>query len=160
MPSQKITPFLWFDDQAEEAAAFYTSIFPNSRITNLTRYPEGGMGKPGSVMTVEFLLDGQPFAALNGGPHFRFNEAISFVVNCETQEEVDNYWEKLSAGGGPVQCGWLTDKFGLSWQINPTVLLELLRDPDPAKSARVAKAVLSMKKLDIDSLRRAYAQAD
>ena len=133
MPIQKITPFLWFDHQAEEAAAFYTSIFPNSKIVKVVRYGEAGPGPAGSVMTVEFQLDGQTFVALNGGPHFKFTEAISFVVNCQTQDEVDAYWEKLSAGGSEVQCGWLKDKFGLSWQIVPTVLPELLGDPDPAK---------------------------
>ncbi len=160
MPIQKITPFLWFDHQAEEAAAFYTAIFPNSKINTITRYTPGGMGPPGSVMTVEFELDGQPFIALNGGPHFHFTEAISFVVNCPTQEEVDFYWDKLSAGGGEVQCGWLKDKFGLSWQIVPTALTELLNDPDPAKSARVMKALLAMKKLDIALLRQAYEGAE
>ena len=126
MPIQKITPFLWFDHQAEEAAAFYTSIFPNSKVVKVVRYGEAGPGPAGSVMTVEFQLDGQMFVALNGGPHFKFTEAISFVVNCQTQDEVDAYWEKLCAGGSEVQCGWLKDKFGLSWQIVPTVLPKLL----------------------------------
>ncbi len=159
MPIQKITPFLWFDHQAEEAAAFYTSVFPNSRIVKMNRYGEAGPGPAGSAMTVEFQLEGQTFTALNGGPHFKFTEAISFVVNCQTQEEVDAYWEKLSAGGAEVECGWLKDKFGLSWQIVPTVLPELLSDPDPQKTGRVMKAVLSMKKLDIRALRQAYGQS-
>ena len=155
MPIQKITPFLWFDHQAEEAAKFYTSIFPNSKIVKLARYGEGSPGPAGSVMTVEFQLEGQSFVALNGGPHFKFSEAISFVVNCQTQDEVDNYWEKLSAGGAEVQCGWLKDKFGLSWQIVPTVLPELLSDPNPEKAQRVMKAMLKMKKLDITALKQA-----
>ena len=127
--------------QAEEAATLYTSIFPNSKIRKVARYGEGGPGKPGSAMTVEFELDGQPFVALNGGPMFKFTEAISFVVNCKTQQEVDAYWEKLSAGGAEVQCGWLKDKFGLSWQVVPTVLAEMLTDRDPARSARVMKVM-------------------
>jgi len=160
MPIQKITPFLWFDQQAEEAASFYTSIFPNSKINKVVRYPEGSPGPAGSVMTVEFQLEGQPFVALNGGPHFKFTEAISFVVNCQTQEEVDHYWEKLPADGGEVQCGWLKDKFGLSWQIVPTMLIELLDGPDPEKSGRVMKAMLTMKKLDIAALRQAYDNSE
>jgi predicted 3-demethylubiquinone-9 3-methyltransferase (glyoxalase superfamily) len=159
MPIQKITPFLWFDRQAEEATAFYVSIFPNSTIVKTVRYGEAGPGRPGSVMTVAFQLDGQSFVALNGGPHFKFTEAISFVVNCQTQEEVDHYWEKLSAGGNEVQCGWLKDKFGVSWQIVPTVLPEFLNDPDPARSQRVMKAMFTMKKLDIHALQQAYDQA-
>ncbi len=155
MPIQKITPFLWFDHQAEEAAAFYASIFPNSKIAKVVRYGATGPRPPGSAMTVEFQLQGQRFVALNGGPHFKFTEAISFVVNCETQDEVDSYWEKLSAGGGEVACGWLKDKFGLSWQIVPTALVELLSDPDPEKSGRVMKALQTMKKLDIRALREA-----
>ena len=158
---QKITPFLWFDHQAEEAVKFYTSIFKNSRIGKIARYGEEAekiAGRPkGSVMTVEFQLEGQEFVALNGGPMFKFTEAISFVVNCETQEEVDYYWEKLSAGGKEVQCGWLKDKFGLSWQIVPTVLGELLSDEDAAKSQRVMQAMLKMVKLDIKKLQDAYA---
>jgi predicted 3-demethylubiquinone-9 3-methyltransferase (glyoxalase superfamily) len=154
----KITPFLWFNDQAEEAAKFYTSIFKNSRIGKITRYGESGPGPAGSVMTVAFELNGQEFVALNGGPLFKFNEAISFVVNCETQAEVDDYWSKLTAGGEEVQCGWLKDKYGLSWQVVPTVLPELLSDPDPVKAQRVMAAMLQMKKIDIDSLRRAYEQ--
>ena len=159
MPIQKITPFLWFDHQAEEAARFYVSIFPNSKIMKLVRYNKAGPGPAGSVMTVEFQLEGQSFVALNGGPHFKFTEAISFVVNCQTQQEVDVYWEKLSAGGGEVQCGWLKDKFGLSWQIVPTVLPELLSGSDPEKSERVMKAMFSMKKLDIRALKEAYEKA-
>jgi predicted 3-demethylubiquinone-9 3-methyltransferase (glyoxalase superfamily) len=155
MPVQKITPFLWFDHQAEEAASFYVSVFPNSKILKIARYGEAGPGPAGSVMTVEFQLQGQSFVALNGGPHFKFTEAISFVVNCQTQDEVDTYWEKLSAGGGEVQCGWLKDKFGLSWQIVPTVLPDLLANPDPKKSQRVMKAMLTMKKLDIHALEQA-----
>ena len=155
MPIQKITPFLWFDRQAEEAAGFYASIFPNSRIVKVVRYGAAGPGPPGSVMTVEFQLDGQSFVALNGGPHFKFTEAISFVVNCQSQDEVDAYWEKLSAGGVEVQCGWLKDKFGLSWQIVPTVLPELLSAADPEKAQRVMKAMLTMKKLDIHALKQA-----
>jgi predicted 3-demethylubiquinone-9 3-methyltransferase (glyoxalase superfamily) len=156
VPIQKITPFLWFDHQAEEAVAFYTSIFANSRIGKVIRYSEAGPGPAGSVMTIDFQLEGQSFAALNGGPHFKFTEAISFVVHCQSQEEVDIYWEKLSADGGEVQCGWVKDKFGLSWQIVPTVLLELLNDPDPEKAGRVMKAMLKMTKLEIDTLKRAY----
>jgi predicted 3-demethylubiquinone-9 3-methyltransferase (glyoxalase superfamily) len=155
MSVQKITPFLWFDHQAEEAARFYVSIFPNSRFGKVIRYGQAGPGPAGSVMTVEFQLEGQSFVALNGGPHFKFTEAVSFVVNCQTQDEVDSYWEKLSAGGGEVQCGWVKDKFGLSWQIVPTRLTELLGDPDPQKSQRVMKAMLTMKKLDIRALERA-----
>jgi predicted 3-demethylubiquinone-9 3-methyltransferase (glyoxalase superfamily) len=156
MPIQKITPFLWFDHQAEEAAAFYVSIFPNSRIVKVARYGEGSPGPPGSVMTVDFQLEGQSFVALNGGPHFKFTEAISFVVNCQTQDELDTYWEKLSAGGSDFQCGWLKDKFGLSWQVVPTALSKLLSDPDPEKSQRVMKALLTMKKLDVGALQQAF----
>ena len=159
MSTRLITPFLWFDQQAEEAAAFYTSIFPNSNITKVVRYGEAGPGPAGSAMTVAFELDGQSFVALNGGPHLKFSEAISFVVNCQTQQQVDTYWEKLSAGGTEVQCGWLKDKFGLSWQIVPTTLPELLSDPDPQKSQRVMKAMLSMKKIDVAALRKAYQGA-
>ena len=155
MAIQKITPFLWFDHQAEEAATFYTSIFPNSKVVKVIRYGEGGPGKAGTAMTVQFELEGLSFVALNGGPLFKFTEAVSFVVNCQTQEEVDTYWEKLSAGGGPAQCGWLKDKFGLSWQIVPTVLPELLNDPDPEKRSRVLKTMMTMKKLDIRALQRA-----
>jgi predicted 3-demethylubiquinone-9 3-methyltransferase (glyoxalase superfamily) len=159
---QTITPCLWFDNQAEEAAMFYTAIFNNSKIVTIARYPEAGQaihGKPpGSVMTVTFELDGQTFTALNGGPLFKFNEAISFQVNCETQDEVDYYWEKLSEGGDEKaqQCGWLKDKFGLSWQIVPSILPVLITDPDTQKSNRVMDAMLKMKKINIDELQRAY----
>lgn len=160
---QRITPFLWFDGQAEEAAALYTAVFPNSRIVQVTRYGEQGAqaaGRPaGTVMTVAFELDGQGFVALNGGPHFRFTEALSFVVNCQSQEEVDHYWDRLSAGGDEQvqQCGWLKDRFGVSWQIVPTVLPELLSGPDPARSERVMAAILGMRKLDIRALQQAAA---
>ena len=157
--TQRIAPCLWFDHQAEEAAGFYASIFPNSRIVKVVRYGKAGPGPAGSAMTVEFQLDGQSFIALNGGPHFKFTEAISFVVNCQTQDEVDAYWEKLSAGGAEVECGWLKDKFGLSWQIVPTALPALLSDPDPEKSQRVMKAVLTMKKLDLRALQEAHDKA-
>ena len=159
---QKITPCLWFDNQAEEAAIFYTSIFKNSRIERITRYGKEGFeihGRPeGTVMTAEFELDGQTFTALNGGPIFKFNEAVSFQVHCETQEEVDYYWEKLSEGGdkNAQQCGWLKDKYGLSWQVVPRVLSEHLSDPDPEKSQRTMKAMLQMKKIDIEKIKRAY----
>ena len=157
---QKITPFLWFDDKAEEAANFYVSLFKNSKVGDIARYDEAGAkasGRPsGSVMVVEFQLEGQEFVALNGGPHFKFTEAISFVVNCETQEEVDEFWEKLSEGGQEGQCGWLKDKYGLSWQVVPTVLTEMLKDKDPQKSQRVMKAMLQMKKIDIPTLKQAY----
>src|SRR5437899_3013669 len=157
---QKITPFLWFDDKAEEAATFYTSVFKNSKIGKIARYDESGekaSGRPkGSVMTVEFELEGQEFVALNGGPMFKFTEAISFVVNCETQEEVDYYWSRLSAGGEESRCGWLKDKFGLSWQVVPTVLIEMLADKDTAKAKRVMHAMLQMDKIDIPTLKKAY----
>ncbi|PYT92620.1 MAG: hypothetical protein DMG36_14015 [Acidobacteria bacterium] len=155
----KISPFLWFDRQAEEAANFYIKIFKNSKILNITRYGEAGPGPKGSVMTIEFTLDGQEFIALNGGPHFKFNEAISFSVDCKTQEEVDMYWAKLSEGGEEQPCGWLKDKFGLSWQVNPTILGEMLGDPDPQKAERVTEAMLKMKKIDIAALKKAYNQA-
>ena len=157
---QKITPFLWFDDKAEEAANFYASIFKNAKVGNITRYSETAAkasGRPaGSVMTVAFQLNGQEFAALNGGPHFQFNEAVSLVVNCETQAEIDEYWEKLSNGGQGSQCGWLKDKYGLSWQIVPTALGKWLSDDDPEKSARVMGAILQMGKLDVKRLQDAY----
>lgn len=157
---QKITPFLWFDNQAEEAVKFYTSIFKNSKIGKITRYGEAGAEisgrQKGTVMTISFQLEGQEFVALNGGPHYTFSPAISFVVNCKTQEEVDKMWEKLTEGGQIVQCGWLTDKYGVSWQIIPTVLVEMLQDKDAKKSERVMKAMLQMKKLDIKSLKQAY----
>ena len=153
---QKITPFLWFDSQAEEAANFYTSIFENSRILNISRYGEGGPGPEGTVMTVAFQLNGQEFTALNGGPIFKFTEAISFFVHCETQEEVDELWEKLSEGGEEGQCGWLKDKYGVSWQIIPAALMEMLQDKDPEKSKRVMEAMLQMQRIDVKALRRAY----
>src|SRR5437763_5858748 len=158
---QKITPFLWFDDQAEEAAKFYTSIFKNSKIGRILRYSEEvakATGQPaGSVLTIEFEIEGQKFVALNGGPLFRFNESISFVVNCETQEEVDYFWEKLTADGGEESaCGWLKDKFGLSWQITPTVLIDMLHDADEEKSGRVMQAMLQMQKIEIPKLKAAY----
>ena len=160
--AQTITPCLWFDNQAEEAAKFYVSIFKNSKIGSGARYGEEGAkisGRPkGTVMTVTFKLDGQEFMALNGGPIFKFTEAISFMVNCKTQEEVDRLWGKLSEGGEEGPCGWLKDKFGLSWQIVPTVLGEMLQDKDPKKSERVMKALLQMKKLDIKTLKQAYEQ--
>jgi predicted 3-demethylubiquinone-9 3-methyltransferase (glyoxalase superfamily) len=162
-PTKRIAPCLWFDDQAEEAAKFYTGIFENSKITQVARYGEAGRevhGKePGSVMTVAFELDGNPFTALNGGPVFKFTEAISFQVDCETQQEVDHFWTKLSEGGDPQaqQCGWLKDKFGVSWQIVPKVLVELMSDPDPMKGQRATAAMMQMKKLDIAALMRAHA---
>jgi predicted 3-demethylubiquinone-9 3-methyltransferase (glyoxalase superfamily) len=156
---QLITPFLWFDSQAEEAADFYTSIFPNSKIVKVARYGDAGPGPVGSAMTVEFQLNGQPFIALNGGPHFKFSEAISFVVNCETQEEIDKYWNELSAGGGEVQCGWLKDKFGLSWQVVPTALGKLIGGADPKRSGRVVQVMMTMKKLDLGALQAAYDEA-
>jgi predicted 3-demethylubiquinone-9 3-methyltransferase (glyoxalase superfamily) len=155
----QITPFLWFDTQAEEAAKFYVSIFKNSKIGKISRYGQGGPGPAGSVMTVEFDLDGQRFIALNGGPHFKFNESISFSVDCKTQSEVDEFWKKLSAGGQEVQCGWVKDKYGLSWQVVPTFLGEMLNDPDPEKAKRVMAAMLKMKKIDIDELKKAYAHS-
>ena len=156
---QKITPFLWFDGKAEEAAAFYTSIFKNSKIGTVNRYGEHGPGPKGSVMTVKFELFGQELIALNGGPQYEFTPAISFVVNCETQEEVDGLWESLSEGGTQGECGWLEDRFGVSWQIVPTVLGELLIDPDPERSQRVMRAMLEMRKLDIAGLERAARAA-
>jgi predicted 3-demethylubiquinone-9 3-methyltransferase (glyoxalase superfamily) len=152
---QKITPFLWFDGKAEEAARFYTSVFKNSTMLSVSRFGEAGPGPQGSVMTVAFELDGEKFVALNGGPTYTFSPAISFVVDCETQQEVDHYWERLSEGGEEVQCGWLKDKYGLSWQIVPTVLPELLQDKDPEKRKRVMAAMLKMVKLDIEALKRA-----
>jgi predicted 3-demethylubiquinone-9 3-methyltransferase (glyoxalase superfamily) len=153
---QKISPFLWFDDQAEEAANFYVSVFKNSEILNVSRYGEGAPRPAGSAMSVSFVLDGLEFQALNGGPEFSFTEAISLFVHAETQEEIDDLWEKLTAGGSPSQCGWLKDKYGLSWQIVPPVLGELLSDPDPNKSSRVLQAMLGMTKIDISGLRAAY----
>jgi predicted 3-demethylubiquinone-9 3-methyltransferase (glyoxalase superfamily) len=153
---QRITPCLWFDSQAEEAANFYVAIFPNSKITQVSRYGDGGPGPKGSVMTIGFALDGQSFTGLNGGPVFKFNEAISLVVHCETQAEVDHYWEKLSAGGKEVQCGWLKDKYGVSWQIVPNALIEMATGGDPAKTQRMMAAMMKMVKLDIAALKRAY----
>ena len=155
----KITPFLWFDNQAEEAVNFYTSIFPNSKILNMSRYGDGGPGPAGSVMSATFELDGQEFQALNGGPLYKFTEAISLFVSCKTQAEVDTLWNKLTEGGEEGPCGWLKDKFGLSWQIIPTALGELLGDPDPAKAQNVMKAMLQMKKIEVDKLKQAYAEA-
>jgi len=155
---QKITPFLWFDTQAEEAAKFYASVFPNSKIRKTARYGEAGPGPKGSVMTVEFELDGQRMIALNGGPQFKFTEAISLSVDCKTQEEVDHYWTKLSQGGKEQPCGWLKDKYGLSWQVNPAILGELLSGPDAKKAKRVMEAMLKMKKIDIAALEAAAQQ--
>jgi len=155
---QKITPFLWFDGKAEEAMRFYVSIFKNSKVGSITRYGDAGPGPKGTVMVVTFRLDGQEFIALNGGPQFTFSPAISLVVNCETQGEVDAFWEKLSEGGEKLQCGWLKDKYGLSWQIVPTVLGEMMQDKDEEKSQRVMKAMLQMNKIDIARLKQAYAQ--
>ncbi|MGW0556817.1 VOC family protein [Streptomyces sp. NPDC002926] len=155
---QKITTFLWFDNQAEEAAQHYTSIFDDSRVTDVQRYGEAGPGEPGTAMTVTFELAGQKFIALNGGPQFRFTEAISLYVDCASQEEVDELWAKLGAGGEEGPCGWLKDKFGLSWQIVPKTLTDLLSDPDPVKSQQVMKAMLGMKKIDVQGLKDAYGQ--
>jgi len=154
---QKISPFLWFDKQAGEAADFYVSIFKDGKILNVSRYGDAGPGQKGQVMVVKFELMGQTFMALNGGPLFKFTEAISFMVDCQSQEEVDYYWEKLLSGGGkPSQCGWLKDKYGLSWQIVPTILGELMSDKDPVKSKRVMEAMLKMVKMDVAALKRAY----
>ena len=155
---QKITPFLWFDGKAEEAANFYTSIFKNSKIGRITRYGEGGPGPKGTAMSVTFQLDGQEFIALNGGPLFTFSPAISFFVNCKTQKEVNALWDKLSEGGEKQRCGWLKDKYGLSWQIIPSVLGEMLGDKDAEKSKKVMNAMLQMDKIDISRLRQAYEQ--
>jgi predicted 3-demethylubiquinone-9 3-methyltransferase (glyoxalase superfamily) len=158
--SHKITPCLWFDTQAEEAANAYVAIFENSRIVRLSRYGKEGHEvhgrEAGSVMTVEFEIEGQRFVALNGGPHFKFNEAVSFQVHCETQEEIDHYWSKLAEGGEEGPCGWLKDRFGLSWQVVPKALPDMLMDPDPEKSGRVTKAFLQMRKFDVEALKRAY----
>jgi len=153
---QKITPFLWFDGNAEEAMNFYTSIFKNSKIGQVRRYGEGGPGPKGSVMTATFQIEGQEFVGLNGGPQYKFTPAISFLVSCETQAEVDELWGKLLAGGEAIQCGWLKDKFGVSWQIIPKALGELLGDKDPQKAQRVMKAMMGMVKIDVEGLRRAY----
>lgn len=155
---QRITPFLWFDDKAEEAMNFYTSIFEDSQIVSVTQYGEAGPAAKGTVMSATFRLNGQEFIALNGGPRFTFTEAISLFVTCETQQEVDELWEKLSEGGETQQCGWLKDKYGLSWQIVPTVLGEMLKDADAEKSRRVMEAMLQMDKLDVQTLRQAYEQ--
>jgi predicted 3-demethylubiquinone-9 3-methyltransferase (glyoxalase superfamily) len=154
--AQKITPFLWFDGEAEEAARFYTSLFKNSSIGKISRYGDAGPGPKGQAMVVPFKLAGQNFSALNGGPHFKFTPAISFLVDCETQKEVDGFWKRLSQGGKEGQCGWLEDKFGVSWQIVPSVLGKLMSDPDPAKSGRVMKAMMQMGKIDIEVLKRAH----
>jgi len=151
-----ITPCLWFDSNAEEAVNFYASIFKNSKIVSVSHYSEAGPGEPGSVLTIVFEINGQEFMALNGGPQFKFSEAISFVIYCDTQAEIDDYWQKLTAGGQEVQCGWLTDKFGVSWQIVATITEKLLTDPDPEKVRRVFEAILKMVKLDIAELQRAY----
>jgi predicted 3-demethylubiquinone-9 3-methyltransferase (glyoxalase superfamily) len=154
----KITPFLWFDNNAEEAAKFYTSVFKNSKLGEIGRYGDAGPGPKGSVMTASFSIEGLEFTALNGGPHFKFNESVSFVVHCKTQEEVDEYWAKLTADGGQeVQCGWLKDKFGMSWQIVPDALLELISDKDAAKVQRVMQAMMQMVKIDIGKLKQAAA---
>src|SRR5688500_1512749 len=156
----KISPFLWFDSQAEEAAKLYVSLFPNSKLGKIARYPEGSPGTPGTVMTVQFFLDGQEFNGLNGGPHFKFNEAVSFAVDCKDQAEVDHYWDKLIAGGGePSQCGWLKDRFGLSWQIVPTILPQMLTDADPARAKRVTETMMKMSKIVIADLKKAYEGA-
>ncbi|MEU3449687.1 VOC family protein [Streptomyces thermolilacinus] len=153
---QKIKPFLWFDTEAEEAAAHYTAIFPDSRVVEVARYPEGSPRPAGMVMTVEFELAGQRYVALNGGPEFRFNEAVSLAVECEDQEEIDHYWSRLSEGGEEGPCGWLKDKYGLSWQVYPRELDVMMRDPDPAKARRATEAMMGMKKLDLQALRAAH----
>jgi predicted 3-demethylubiquinone-9 3-methyltransferase (glyoxalase superfamily) len=157
-PAQAITPFLWFDGKAEEAANFYVSIFKNSRVLGITRYGDGGPGPRGSVMTVSFVLDGQQFTALNGGPNFQFTPALSFVINCEGQADVDEFWAKFTAGGSEGQCGWVTDRFGVSWQVVPTGLMDLLKEPDPQKSKQVMQALMQMKKLDVAALQAARDQ--
>ena len=153
---QKITPFLWFDDQAEEAANFYVSVFGNAKILRTVRYGEEGPGPKGTVMTIEFRIEGQEFVALNGGPAFTFSQATSFVVNCTSQVEIDRLWENLTKGGEPQPCGWLKDRYGVSWQVVPVILAELLNDPDPKKAGRVMKAMLKMDKLEIKPLQKAY----
>jgi predicted 3-demethylubiquinone-9 3-methyltransferase (glyoxalase superfamily) len=154
----KITPFLWYDHQAEEAAKFYCSIFPNSKLLRTSHYGEGAPGPKGSVMTVEFELDGQRHIALNGGPMFKFTEAISLFVDCKNQQEVDTYWAKLTDGGEESQCGWLKDRYGLSWQICPTILIEMINDPDKRKAGRVMEAMMKMGKIEIEPLKKAYEQ--
>jgi predicted 3-demethylubiquinone-9 3-methyltransferase (glyoxalase superfamily) len=156
--TQTITPFLWFDDNAEEAMNFYVSVFKNSEVLSVSRYGDAGPGPAGTVMTATFRLDGQEFTALNGGPQFTFTEAVSFLIECETQADVDHYWDKLSAGGEPGPCGWLKDRFGLSWQVNPSILTKLLQDEDPVKANRVMQAMLQMSKIDIAKLQEAYTQ--
>jgi predicted 3-demethylubiquinone-9 3-methyltransferase (glyoxalase superfamily) len=157
---QKISPFLWFDDQAEDAASYYVSLFDDAEITGISRYPEGSPGPAGGVMTVSFTLAGQEFTALNGGPEFTFSEAISFVVHCKDQDEVDGLWAQLTEGGAPGQCGWLTDRFGLSWQIVPDRLNELLADPDPGRAQRAMQAMLQMEKIEIKTLEDAANATD
>jgi predicted 3-demethylubiquinone-9 3-methyltransferase (glyoxalase superfamily) len=152
---QQITPFLWFNDNAEEAVNFYVSIFKDAKILETSRYGDAGPGPKGSVMTMKFQLNGLEFVALNGGPHYTFTHAVSFVINCKDQAEVDHYWDKLIEGGKPSQCGWLSDKYGLSWQITPTILIKLLQDPDPAKAKRVMEAMMKMVKIDIPKLEEA-----
>jgi predicted 3-demethylubiquinone-9 3-methyltransferase (glyoxalase superfamily) len=156
---QKITPFLWFESQAEEAANFYVSVFKNSEVLEVNRYGEGGPGEPGSVLVVSFKLDGLQFQALNGGPEFKFTEAVSFQIDCGDQDEVDYYWDKLTAGGEPGPCGWLKDKFGLSWQVTPRRLIELLGDPDPGRASRAMQAMMQMGKIEIAKLEEAAAAA-
>ena len=153
----KVTPFLWFDDQAEEAARFYVSLFKNSSIGRIARYGDAGPGPKGSIVTIEFELDGQAFVGLNGGPHFRFTEAVSFSIDCADQAEVDFYWDRLSEGGQTSQCGWLKDRFGLSWQVVPAILADMIGDPDPEKARRATEAMLQMTKLDIAKLQQAHA---
>lgn len=153
--TRPIVPNLWFDTQAEEAARFYTTVFPNSRITGVSHYPEGGPGPAGSVLTVDFELDGQPFTALNGGPQFTFSEAVSFAITCETQEEADAFWEQLTDGGEESQCGWLKDRFGLSWQVVPAGMEELMTDPDPQRASRAMQAMLGMRRIDLAAMRAA-----
>lgn len=154
--AQNITPFIWFDNQAEEAMNFYVSIFKDSKVLDVSRYGEAGPGEPGSVMVANFQIEGQEFSAINGGPHFKLTPAISFMVSCETQEEVDKLWDALLEGGEAMQCGWVTDRFGVTWQIIPRILSQLLQDPDPEKSGRVMKAMMEMVKLDIAGLQKAY----
>jgi predicted 3-demethylubiquinone-9 3-methyltransferase (glyoxalase superfamily) len=154
----RITPFLWFENQAEEAARYYVSLFKNSKINRVTRWADAGPGPKGSVLIVEFELDGQLFTALNGGPEFKFNEAVSFFVHCKTQAEIDDHWKKLTAGGQEGDCGWLKDKYGVSWQVAPDALIEMLNDPDRQKASRVMAAMMKMKKIDLAALKQAYSQ--
>jgi predicted 3-demethylubiquinone-9 3-methyltransferase (glyoxalase superfamily) len=155
----QITPNLWFDTEGQEAAEFYVSVFPNSKLTNVTYYSEAGPGPAGTVLTVDFVLDGQPYTAVNGGPHFTFDEAISLLVNCADQEEVDYYWRKLSEGGEESQCGWLKDRYGLSWQVSPVGMEDLMHDPDKGRSERAMRALLGMQKIDLAALHAAADQA-